>query len=61
MTSAITWTCLASIRARGNSMLEGKIITLAALINAVLDPILIFGLLCWLAIVVTVCLTRRIK
>jgi len=42
--SAITWTCLASIRARGNSMLEGKIIALAALLNAVLDPVLIFGL-----------------
>ena len=43
--SAITWTCLAAIRARGNTMLEGKIITLAALLNAILDPILIFGLL----------------
>ena len=42
--SAITWTCLASIRARGNSLLEGKIIMCAALLNAVLDPILIFGL-----------------
>jgi len=39
------WTCLASIRARGNTLLEGKVITVAALINAVLDPILIFGLL----------------
>ena len=43
--SAVTWTCLASIRARGNTLLEGKIIVIAALINAVLDPILIFGLL----------------
>lgn len=43
--SAVTWTCLASIRARGNTLLEGKIITLAALLNAVLDPIFIFGLL----------------
>jgi Na+-driven multidrug efflux pump len=43
--SAITWTCLSSIRARGNSMLEGKIIALAALLNAILDPLLIFGLL----------------
>ena len=43
--SAITWTCLASIRARGNSLLEGKIIALAALLNAILDPLLIFGLL----------------
>jgi putative MATE family efflux protein len=37
------WTCLASIRARGNTLLEGKVITAAALINALLDPILIFG------------------
>jgi putative MATE family efflux protein len=43
--SAVTWTCLAAIRARGNTMLEGKIIMVAALINAVLDPILIFGYL----------------
>ena len=43
--SAVTWTCLASIRARGNTMLEGKIIVIAALINAILDPLLIFGLL----------------
>lgn len=43
--SAVTWTCLSSIRARGNTLLEGKIITLAALLNAVLDPIFIFGLL----------------
>lgn len=42
--SAVTWTCLASIRARGNTLLEGKIITLAAAINAILDPIFIFGL-----------------
>lgn len=42
--SAVTWTCLSAIRARGNSMLEGKIIVIAALINAILDPILIFGL-----------------
>ncbi len=42
--SAITWTCCAAIRARGNTLLEGKIITLAAVINAILDPLLIFGL-----------------
>ncbi|NND54550.1 MAG: MATE family efflux transporter, partial [Gammaproteobacteria bacterium] len=42
--SAITWTCLSAIRARGNTLLEGKIITLAAVINAILDPIFIFGL-----------------
>lgn len=38
------WTMLASIRARGNSLLESKIITVAALLNLVLDPIFIFGL-----------------
>jgi putative MATE family efflux protein len=43
--SAISWICLASMRARGNTMLEGKIIILAAIINAILDPIMIFGLL----------------
>jgi putative MATE family efflux protein len=37
------WVCLAGIRARGNTLLEGKVITVAALLNAVLDPILIFG------------------
>ena len=39
------WTSLASIRARGNTLLESKIITAAALLNLTLDPILIFGLL----------------
>jgi len=38
------WTSLASIRARGNTLLESKVITVAALLNAVLDPIFIFGL-----------------
>jgi putative MATE family efflux protein len=38
------WTCLASIRARGNALLESKIITAAALLNLVLDPLFIFGL-----------------
>jgi putative MATE family efflux protein len=42
--SAVTWICLASVRARGNTLLEGKIIIIAAAINAVLDPIMIFGL-----------------
>jgi putative MATE family efflux protein len=42
--SAISWICLASMRARGNTLLEGKIIIIAALINLILDPILIFGL-----------------
>jgi len=37
------WVSLASIRARGNTLFEGKVIAVAALINAVLDPILIFG------------------
>ena len=38
------WTSLASIRARGNTLLESKVITVAALLNLVLDPIFIFGL-----------------
>lgn len=38
------WTSLASIRARGNTLLESKVITAAALLNMVLDPIFIFGL-----------------
>jgi putative MATE family efflux protein len=38
------WSCLASIRARGNALLESKIITIAALLNLLLDPIFIFGL-----------------
>lgn len=37
------WTCLASIRARGNALLESKIITIAALLNLILDPLFIFG------------------
>ncbi len=43
--SAITWTCCSAIRARGNTLLEGKIITAGAIINAILDPLFIFGLL----------------
>ena len=39
------WTALASIRARGNTLLESKVITAAALVNIILDPLLIFGLL----------------
>ncbi len=38
------WCALASIRARGNSLLESKIIIAAALLNLALDPIFIFGL-----------------
>ncbi len=38
------WTSLASIRARGNTLLESKVITVAAFLNLVLDPIFIFGL-----------------
>lgn len=38
------WTSLASIRARGNALLESKIITAAALLNLLFDPIFIFGL-----------------
>ncbi|HET6565715.1 MAG TPA: MATE family efflux transporter [Xanthomonadales bacterium] len=41
---ACLWTCLASLRARGRADLEAKIITAAALLNLVLDPIFIFGL-----------------
>ena len=40
--SAVLWTCLAAMRARGNSMIEGKIITLAAVVNGILDPIFIY-------------------
>jgi putative MATE family efflux protein len=43
--SAVMWTCLAAMRARGNTALEGKVITAAAILNAILDPIFIFGLL----------------
>jgi putative MATE family efflux protein len=41
---ACLWCCLASMRARGRADLEAKIITVAAIINLVLDPIFIFGL-----------------
>ena len=39
------WTTLATIRARGNTLFESKVIIAAALLNLVLDPLLIFGLL----------------
>jgi len=38
------WTSLASMRARGNTLFESKVITAVALLNLVLDPIFIFGL-----------------
>jgi putative MATE family efflux protein len=38
------WCSLASMRARGNTLLESKIITAAALLNMALDPVFIFGL-----------------
>jgi putative MATE family efflux protein len=38
------WISLASIRARGNTLLESKVITVAALLNLAMDPIFIFGL-----------------
>ncbi|MCJ7815039.1 MAG: MATE family efflux transporter [Xanthomonadales bacterium] len=38
------WISLASIRARGNTLLESKVITAAALLNLAMDPVLIFGL-----------------
>lgn len=41
---ACLWTCLATLRARGNAPLEARLIILAAVINLCLDPILIFGL-----------------
>ena len=37
------WTCLAGVRARGNTLFESKVITGAAVLNAILDPIMIFG------------------
>jgi len=43
-TDACLWTSLASVRARGNTRLEAKIITAAALLNLALDPVFIFGL-----------------
>lgn len=42
---AVLWISLAAVRARGNTLLESKFIVSAALINLVLDPLLIFGLL----------------
>ncbi len=41
---AALWCSLAAMRARGNTLLESKIITTAAVLNMVLDPIFIFGL-----------------
>ncbi len=40
----VLWCATASIRARGNALLESKIIMGAALLNLILDPIFIFGL-----------------
>ena len=40
----VLWCSLASLRARGNTLLESKVITVAALLNLALDPIFIFGL-----------------
>jgi len=40
---AALWTCLASIRARGNALLESRIIIASALLNMILDPLFIFG------------------
>lgn len=42
---AVLWISLAAIRARGNTLLESKFIIGAAVINLILDPLLIFGLL----------------
>jgi putative MATE family efflux protein len=40
----VLWCSLASMRARGNTLLESKIITAAAILNVALDPVFIFGL-----------------
>ncbi len=40
----VLWCSLASMRARGNSLFESKIIIAAALLNLALDPVFIFGL-----------------
>jgi len=40
---ALMWVCLASMRARGNSLLEGKVVSIASLLNAVLCPVFVFG------------------
>ena len=37
------WAGLAAVRARGNTVLESKLITSAAILNLILDPFLIFG------------------
>ena len=41
--SMAMWVSLAAIRARGNSLFESKLLSASAAINAILDPILIFG------------------
>lgn len=38
------WIMLASIRARGNTLLESKLVTVAAMLNLAMDPVFIFGL-----------------
>lgn len=43
--ASVYWVLLASMRARGNTALEARVLTLAAGLNALLDPIFIFGLL----------------
>jgi putative MATE family efflux protein len=40
---ALMWVCLASMRARGNSLLEGKVVSISSLLNAVLCPVFVFG------------------
>jgi putative MATE family efflux protein len=37
------WCSLAAMRARGNTLLESKIVTAAAVLNLALDPVFIFG------------------
>lgn len=42
---ACLWASLAALRARGNAPLEARLITIAAILNLILDPLFIFGLL----------------
>jgi len=42
---ACLWATLAALRARGNAPLEAKLMSVAAVLNVILDPLFIFGLL----------------
>ncbi len=41
----VLWSALAAMRARGNTRFEANVIIAAAVLNLILDPLLIFGLL----------------